>query len=336
MEQAEKKKGGNLWKYCLFFTAGLACGYLLWNGNDLNTLSRGEETRLAGSYKFTNPLLSCEVAGDKVEFPELKNFKYKIENILSSETKDGNIQQAAIYFRDLNNGMWIGINEKEDYAPGSLLKVPLMMLYYHKIDHDPALAAKELTYTGEKDENSVEYYKPSSVMDAGKSYSVDELVRRMIVYSDNNAMGLLISNVSQDEFVEAYTDLGIIIPGVKEIGDLVSVKNYAAVFRMLYNASYLSREMSEKALKLLSEVEFKEALAAGLPQNVAISHKFGEKMSGENGSVKQIHDCGIVYLPIKPYLLCVMTKGQDPAVLSRTIARVSKIVYEDIDSQVKR
>jgi hypothetical protein len=42
---------------------------------------------------------------------------------------------------------------------------------------------------------------------------------------------------------------------------------------------------------------------------------------------RQLHDCGIVYAPGKPYLICIMTRGSDFKRLSPVIAQISKQVY---------
>ena len=91
--------------------------------------------------------------------------------------------------------------------------------------------------------------------------------------------------------------------------------------------------MSEKALSYMSEVDFKQGLVAGVPGGIAIAHKFGEKTVGASGEIKQLHDCGIVYYPNNPYLLCVMSRGDSFEYLDDTIREISHIVYEEVDRQ---
>lgn len=77
----------------------------------------------------------------------------------------------------------------------------------------------------------------------------------------------------------------------------------------------------------MSQTEFKEGLNRGLPAEITVAHKFGERDLGQQ---KELHDCGIVYYPNQPYLLCVMTKGADFDDLSETIGEISKLVYNFI------
>jgi len=109
------------------------------------------------------------------------------------------------------------------------------------------------------------------------------------------------------------------------------VLTYAGFFRILYNGTFLSKEMSDKALGVLTGVAFRRGIVAGVGDGVTVAHKFGER-SEETGA-KQLHDCGIVYYPRHPYLLCVMTKGADFDALAGELSAISRAVYQEIDSQ---
>jgi beta-lactamase class A len=166
---------------------------------------------------------------------------------------------------------------------------------------------------------------PEKELNEGESYSIGTLIRRMIVYSDNQAMDLLSSYVDENKMEKVFFDLGLRLPDNSSQEDFITTRDYAATFRILYNASYLNREMSEKALKLLSEVSYDNGLAAGLPEGIKIANKFGERAYSDG--LEQFHDCGIIYYPDKPYLLCVMTKGTDFGALQQTIREISQAVY---------
>ena len=126
-------------------------------------------------------------------------------------------------------------------------------------------------------------------------------------------------------------DLGIPVPdGLHEYR--INVKKYASFFRILFNASYLTKEMSNKALGLLSKADFDEGLVAGVPPGVPTAQKFGESKSPDNQ--KQFHDCGIIYYPNHPYLLCVMTKGNAYEKLAPAIRDISRSTFEEVDRQM--
>lgn len=182
-------------------------------------------------------------------------------------------------------------------------------------------------------------------LQVGRSYTVDELLHQMIVYSDNVATHRLANFVDFTILSKTYSDLGIVNPYYRSGGPLgvvasaeyrISVHSYASFFRILFNASYLSKTMSEKALSLLADTEFKNGIEAGVPPTIKVAHKWGVHVAGARGEQKQLHDCGIVYYPEHPYLLCVMTSGTSLDYLDLAIASVSRSVFENIDRQRRR
>jgi hypothetical protein len=112
--------------------------------------------------------------------------------------------------------------------------------------------------------------------------------------------------------------------------DYMTVGKYAIFFRVLFNSTYLSRNMSEKALGLLSKTDFSNGLVRDLPKGVMVAHKFGELTLENQDRIiekRELHDCGIVYEKDRPYLLCVMTKGAQYSDLEDMIAGISLFVY---------
>lgn len=285
------------------------------------------------NYKYINPILDCNP--DISLNNRLTPLKKKIELIVNEEIKNKNLTFASIYYRDLNNGPWFGINEKEYFSPASLVKVPILIAYYKKAEIDPAILQKKLIITNNPNSgNNIQNIKPSVSTITNAEYTIDELLKTMIIYSDNNAYNNLVNNLTGDEIMKVYQDLDVdISKGFSNPnGNIITIRNYAAFFRILYNASYLNKEMSEKALELLSQIEFKDGLVSGVPKNIVISHKFGERKYLETNEI-QFHDCGIIYLPKNPYLLCIMTKttksinqGID------LIQKISKEIYQQVIS----
>jgi beta-lactamase class A len=154
----------------------------------------------------------------------------------------------------------------------------------------------------------------------------------MIEYSDNVSSLILEESVNPRDLRKTYDELGVPDPYYlnDQSGYMISTELYSSFFRILFNASYLSRENSEKALGYLSKTDYNKGLVAGVPPKITVAHKFGlRKING----IKQLHDCGIVYYPEHPYLLCVMTSGPVPEYLDATIAEISGFIYEEIDRQ---
>ena len=302
-------------------------------GLNLHTFSQetlSTEFRLSRNYKFTNPLLDCEVDQDIGKKGYNLSIQ-KIKELINKKINNNEISYASVYFRDLNNGPWYGINEKEPFLPASLLKVPMMISLLSKIESDPSFVNKEIIFEKEFETNTIQNFVPKQQLMIGQKYTIFDLIYRMIVYSDNQSTNLLTENIDQSMMEKVTKDLNIeYLPG-NDFLNYISVKSYATFFRVLYNSSYLNRASSEKALKILSEVTYNKGILQGVPVSTVVAHKFGEREILGQERTKQLHDCGIIYYPGHPYILCIMTRGQDWNNLSKVIGEISKEIYTDID-----
>lgn len=150
----------------------------------------------------------------------------------------------------------------------------------------------------------------------------------MIVYSDNKAANALLNHIEASSLDSVYQNLGIEVPDIDENENFMSVRDYASFFRILYNASYLNHAMPEKALGILTKSQFNLGLTAGVPPQIEVAHKFGERVLLDG---RQLHDCGVVYKIDKPYLLCIMTRGNNFIGMSETIKAISETAYKEFE-----
>jgi beta-lactamase class A len=282
-----------------------------------------QELRKKG-YQFVSPLL---VANPSNEFVPFEN---KLKQGVFNYLDNSDVHTISIYFQDLNSGQWAGVDENNTYNPASMLKVPFMVAYFKEAETNPAILSEEFTYRADPaDGTSTEF----DTLTPGQNYSVDDLIQAMIVDSDNGAKYTLLQHIDQKILLSTFTDLGIQTPDVPNY--TISDKAYARFFKILYNATYLDADMSEKAMELLNETTFKDGIVAGVPAGVPVAHKFGQYASS-NGTASssnawELGDCGVVYYPSKPYLLCVMTRGANLNSLAPILRAVSQIAYSEVD-----
>jgi beta-lactamase class A len=310
--------------------AGLSVGFILRDLIPEKSKPQVFEIR-QGGWAYINPLLECEQARNLLSDAELKPIRNHLKKFVSENLKRKWGDEVSVYFRELNDGLTFDIGKESQFYPASLLKVPEMIAVLKKAETDPRILNKRIVYNN-PDLKSYQNTDVANKLVFGRSYTVEDLLKRTIDYSDNIASLLLEEAISKTDREKIYDDLGIPDPYYlnDESGYMLSVELYSSFFRILFNASYLSREMSEKALEYLSQTDYKKGLVAGVPTNIKISHKFGlRKIQG----IKQLHDCGIVYYPDHPYLLCVMTSGPVPEYLDTTIADISGFIYKEIDRQ---
>ena len=290
-------------------------------------------------YSFINPLLTCETRATSPRSQLSRILKPRLEKLINEAKRAQQTDQISVYF-DLRDGQWMGLNTDEKYYPASMLKVPLMMAYFKMAEKDPGILEERLVFSAAPQNSEQQYFPPAERLAAGKAYTVQELISRMIRYSDNQALDMLLARLPNlSPLMTVFTDLGLPLPGtdLQPAMDFMSVKLYAYFFRVLYNATYLNQEFSQEAMQLLSATSFKEGITAPLPEGIAVAHKFGERTlplssATNQGAFQELHDCGIVYNPQQPYLLCVMTKGTNPEVLAQQIQAISKTVYDFIQN----
>lgn len=278
--------------------------------------------------RLTNPLLKY------MKFVELTPFRDKVEALISKQKKRRDVEKVSFYFRSLSDGIWFGIDERGKFSPASLLKIPVMMSYFRMAESNPDILNKKIRYEIQNFQGYQAGIKGASSAEVGKDYSVDELIRLMISESDNNANMLLLKNMPADEMSRTFKDLGIDLKTIVPNEDFVSLKLVAHFFRALYNASYINEALSEKALHYLEESTFRDGIVAGLPRDVRAVHKFGERFIEKTGK-KQLHEVAIVYYPNNPYILGIMTRGADYNRLAAVIKEISRLVYEEVDTQYK-
>lgn len=311
-----------------------------------------EEALCMQKYSLINAEIVCEDhdhAIDKANYTELKG---EIERYIETLNADGVASHVSVYFRDLVNGPVMGINETEDFAPASLLKVPLAFVYLTREQMQPGfldslplmqtIATATPPRTLEERiahptlRNLNQVFGPPEVIDPSKPYAVRDLLFRMLAYSDNLALDLLASYVENkmgglQEIHSVFKELGL-TENAGIAAETISVRGYASIFRALYHATYLNADLSQLVMHWLSQSSFDAGLEAGVPEGVVVAHKFGER-DWSASNIHQLHDCGVVYFPDNPYLLCIMTQGASSKTLVPVIAEISRMVYEEVNSR---
>lgn len=274
------------------------------------------------NYEFARPLL---LANSSLEDPRLAPLKASISAYIDSRIHEGVLQTAAVYVRVLNKGACFSVNEHERFSPGSLLKVPLMIHLFKESERNPSLLKKAILFDGHHDPRRLPSILGEQLV-AGRSYTASDLLRRMIVHSDNDATVLLYAQLhNSDDAV--YADLNLAKPDPNGSDYFVTAEEYSRFFRVLFNATYLTAPLSDEALRIMAQSSFRGGMMKPLPDGVRVPRKFGER---ETAGVKQFHEFGIVYLGNEPYLLGVMTRGRDMNELEDVVSDLSEIVYKTL------
>jgi beta-lactamase class A len=159
----------------------------------------------------------------------------KLKNEVQQIVSNNKASKVSVYFRDLKNGPWIGVNEEEKFIGGSLLKLPILITYMKLAESDNKILDESLDFKQENVSNR-QYFTSSKQLEIGKSYKIKDLLDYMITYSDNNAAYLLMSHISKDDINKTFASLGFGEPQQDQPFP-VDTKTYAGFFRVLYNTS---------------------------------------------------------------------------------------------------
>ena len=289
---------------------------------------------LIWTQNMLNPLIDYSEWKKNMDDKEI-DLKTPLQAFIQEKWYNNNeTDHVSIYYKNLNNGNWFGINEEELFSPASLMKLPLLLVYLKRIEQDPNVRDQKTVYLQDPNESDhTQNIIPKKLLVHKQAYTIRELLEYMIMYSDNKASLLLEKNISLEDYKKAFTDNDIIFPDLIDgrFDNNLKVIEYAKFFSVLFNSSYVNKELSNYALWLLTKVDFKQWLVAGIEDNTIVAHKFGERNIIQNGTEKkQLHDCGIIYYPNHPYVLCVMTRWYDWITLRETIQNISHIVYTEL------
>lgn len=285
---------GNVWMF--FF-------YVRLNPNKL-----GKEAE--NKYSLLNPARNLVRQEDLIV-----NFQSLRDYLNDKYEADPNV---SIYFEYLPTGANIAISKDAKFYPASLLKVPVAMAAAKKIDKGEWKWTNKLVLmpTDKNDKFGTLYKEPT-----GSVFTIEELVRRTLVDSDNTANSMLLRNLENFEINDVNKHIGL--SGFVETDGSISSKRYSVILRSLYNSSYLTEENSQKIISFMAEEKFREYLGSGLPENLIFAHKIGIEAD------KKIYlDSGIVYLKNRPYILSVMTKSKTAEEAQGIMKDISEKVFD--------
>lgn len=285
----------------------------------------------SNQFSFLNPRLKTY----GLDTPEERNAKVFATLVPLKEQLleyiGGNKENVAFYVEDLNSGSWIGWKEREPFVPASLLKVPVAIGVMKKIDRGEWGLDKKFVIE-EKYKDS--YFGELWQLPEGTKKSTEELLKEMLQNSDNTAANILFNKLSASDREDVYYHIGIANPEINSelnfneaLFTKLSPKDLAAMFRALYNATYLKRSSSQYILELLTNTKFDEVVPTTIPKDIKIAHKIANYYNRDPERLRDYHDCGIAYLPKHPYLYCVMTQNFMPAQAEPLITGLGDKIY---------
>jgi beta-lactamase class A len=276
-------------------------------------------TQKNSNVRANYPLLSARIFADNpndilINFVPLRKQLETKFAALPAGTK------YSFYFEYLPSGTSIRIGEDNVLVAASLIKVPLVMNLYRaaemgKINLDQVVTIQE----SELDNAYGDLWQKG----AGTQLTLRQLAQLTLEKSDNTASRVIYDHVKglldEEDQSLAQLDVDQSLENGQAVIDAIS---YTSVLKSLYFSSYVNRDHSQELLGYLAQSVEHNRLTKNLPSNVTVAHKNG--VYNQNWSES---DCGLVYVPKRPYAICVMV-GLPETEADTFIANTSKTIYD--------
>lgn len=238
----------------------------------------------------------------------------------------------SFYFEYLFTGSTIRHGESNQFVGASLMKIPIVMDLYKAAEQGKISLDQEITVRT-TDINQDPQFGNKKNLKAGDVITLREAAKISLVESDNTA-SLLVFNTTEGLLKpedQAINNLDV-ETAVEDSSQgkiaLISAREYSSFLKCLYFSCFLSPEHSQEILNEITDTDNtgKDRIRAGVPENVTVAQKIGS-FSNLTQS-----DCGIVYVPDRRYLVCIML-DEDGEVANKHIQEISKIVFDYVSSQ---
>jgi len=250
-------------------------------------------------------------------------------------------EKIGLYFEYLPTGVNINAGANEEFFRASLVKLPVVMRTYGFIQ-DGKLSLDDKLVIEEKqiDKNYGELWKQG----AGTTVTVRELIKFVLLDSDNTAFNVLYERVNvqllknapnDDQAADEIYDYLDIPRAAEGITPMITPKNYTSILKSLYYSAYLNYQNSNDILDTMTTSHTQKWMRSAIRPEIKVADKIGVyDIEPENLHV--FSDCGIVYFPERPYSLCVMVHSDNAEKSLVHIQNISHLVFDYIDRKEEK
>jgi len=220
------------------------------------------------------------------------------------------------FVQSLKSGEVYGDNVDFSFTAASVNKVPIMTKYLLEVEK------------GNMDLDDIYSLKPGDIEEGtgtlqyqkkGTKYSFRELVSLAGKLSDNTAANALASKVGLSSIQALVDSQGMV--NTNMVKNTTSPKDMGSFFVSLYLDRLIKTpDLKNLLFDSLTNTEFEDRIAAGVPSGTVVVHKIGNQIQVWN-------DCGLV-LGKNPYALCILTDGIRESEAKEILPGISKIIWE--------
>lgn len=223
-----------------------------------------------------------------------------------------------IYVEDLTTGARFGINADHQSIAASVIKLPIAISLLEAQSEGTVDLATKVTPRPDEIQDygtgSIRYDAP------GTSYTIQDLLTRLIKQSDNTAAVVLTDLLGQDKIQQRIDAWGLSQTSLKD--DTSTPADIGKLLVMLYEHKVLSPKQSLDLMGLMTNTDFEDRLPQPLPKYVQVAHKIGTEAHGV------VNDAAIVVLPGHPYVICVFSDGTAEDEATPALQKISQAVFD--------
>jgi beta-lactamase class A len=222
--------------------------------------------------------------------------------------------KITLHYLNLESEISFNISSGKKVPAASRIKLPLAIYVMTLVDKGEMDLTEKLSY------KSHHYYGGSGVIQndkIGSSYSIEDLVEKALVYSDNIAFIMLKERVGQKQFIQFMKRLGAAVT-YPDGQNLTSASDLILYAKELYRLA----KVSENGAKLINYLE-------NTIYNTTIPHGItGKNIAHKVGMIPKdliYNDVALVY-DKQPFALAVTTEGIGYEKSQQVIADIANIV----------
>jgi beta-lactamase class A len=263
-----------------------------------------DELPEAGPAQFPPP----EPVSDGVPEAERERVEAALEG--AAQRIEGYEGVAGVYVRDLEGDFGYGVRPDEEFFTASIIKVPVMVAVYRKVDEG------ELSFSQMIEIKEEDWAAGAGWLQwerAGTKQTVGDMLLLMMTQSDNVATNALIRTVGGADHVNKvarslgaentmlYQKVSSERAAIPQLDNRSTPRDMAAMMQQIAEGEAASEKSCEYMIELMDLNELDWWLDAGLPADVYAANKAGW--------LHEVYDdVGIVKAGDRPYVIAILSK----------------------------
>ncbi len=244
--------------------------------------------------------LSLPLFSQTKAYPDLTK---TLESIISSKKADVGISIEGPYKKKITQ-----INGNKLYPMLSTVKFPIALTVLHKIEKGELSLQQKIFI--KKEELLEDTWSPfkKEYPEGNIEISLEEAIKWMVSYSDNNLTDILLRLIGGPEPVQNFINRkGFIIQNNEEdmhkdwesqFVNKITPNEAVKLLEAFYNEKILNKEHTQWLYTVMvNTVAGAKRLKGSLPEEVKVAHRTGTSFTNEAGMTGAVNDFGIIELP---------------------------------------